>query len=302
MSSDLKRKRGDVNIKDTGALPLNITKIASGKFGDVYLALDRKDDKTISDKKIVIKRVKKKPLLFNGKAPLPLDYTIPKRLDHPNIIKVYDLFEDDKFHYITMDYYPDGDLSDYMNKHPAYMKMPSIPINEYLHIARQIISAVKYLHLHSIYHLDIKLENIFVHIKHGMPFIAIGDFGGSITCNKMIESSWGTPGFIPPEAVDGEPHSGDKRDTWAVGVCLYALYTNKYPFCNKTSDKSVIFDKILNKEIFPHIFVKNMTMPGSDEYDQRLIKMLLTKDKDDRPDINEIESYFYVDGLEVSPN
>lgn len=277
MDCQLKRKR-DIDIKDVSQLPQKILNISSGKYGEVYLGLDEKIDSVFA-----IKKIKKKSL--------PRDYEIPKKLDHPNIIKVFNLFEDKHFHYISMEYYPDGDLINYINKN-------IVTIDNYYHIAKQLILAVKYLHSHNIYHLDIKLDNILVMINQNIPSITLCDFGTSIVGNEPIYTFSGTRGYLSPEVLLKFSHSGDKRDVWAIGVCLYTLYKHKYPFGKKGDDTTVIDDLVINREIFSNIHVKNMTKPNTEEYDKRLIKLLLTKDPNDRPFIHEIEPHFHVDNFD----
>jgi len=142
---------------------------------------------------------------------------------HPNIVTYYDSWEDDLNYYIAMEYAGKRNLVKYFeaNKNIAIAKKKNI--------MRQMLIAVKYLHSIGIFHRDIKLEN-FVIDKEGI--IRLIDFGYSEFDPHRLRHSkvCGTPLYAPPELVFQQEYDGFKIDVWSLGVCYYAILSDKFPF------------------------------------------------------------------------
>lgn len=176
-------------------------------------------------------------------------------MDHPNIFKIYEFYEDSTNYYLICEYLEGGELFDYMKDHLKISEAMAFKIIE------QILSAVNYLHKHNVIHRDIKPENIMLVSKNDPSRIKLIDFG---TCKRfekdqMFTSPIGSCFYMAPEQILGKY---DKRvDIWACGIILYVLLVGYPPFNgNKDSDilskiieQPLIFDtadwKDLSKEI-----------------------------------------------------
>ena len=148
---------------------------------------------------------------------LKMEIKIHKQLDHKNIIKLYNSFEDDFFVYILMELGKD-DLFNY------YTRKEELSDEEILNISQQIIDGLAYLHSKNIIHCDIKMENMLLIDKK----IKICDFGLS-TQNSYHYSYVGTPECMAPEILNHDMYT-NKIDIWSFGIMLYYMVFGKNPF------------------------------------------------------------------------
>jgi len=161
------------------------------------------------------------------------EYFILQKLDHPNIIKSFELgkvfvkddeedFEIEKFSsFITMEYFPPTSLLNY-----AGLKEEK-KLNQ---IVKQICSVLYYLHQSNYIYYDLKAENILVSESNGSPIIKIIDLGfARYTVSDNENNIQGTPYYIAPELLKNDPH--DYRvDFYSLGMLLYKIVYGKFPF------------------------------------------------------------------------
>lgn len=248
--------------------------IGEGYYGPVDKAIRKSDGKTVA-----IKRIYKEDDIRKI-GTLPIEYVIMKDLDHPNIAKILDIEEDDEYFYIIMEFYPGGDLSYYVEDYKNGLSRQQV-----LHIARQLIDAVDYCHNHDVVHRDIKLENIFLIKKEKFPHVVLGDFGLSNLqpTNELLHDNLGSILYAAPELILSIPYYGTLADVWAIGVCLYLLFTGEYPFDSENNFE--LYKQITKREVFP-----DSETPGKEGKDCRhLIKWMLCKEPKNRPTIEEIQ-------------
>lgn len=151
------------------------------------------------------------PQLFN-------ELKILSSCQHPNIIALHALFEDEKYIFMVMELAEDGTLYNYIrNKH--FLSRDEISM-----LMAQIIKAVAYLHNKSppILHRDLKPENILLKDKE----IKLCDFGWSNVDKKDVvrNTFCGTPEYLSPEMILGTGHD-EKVDVWSLGVLMYEMFT-----------------------------------------------------------------------------
>ncbi|KRX02465.1 Protein kinase-like domain [Pseudocohnilembus persalinus] len=157
--------------------------------------------------------------------------------DHPNILNMYSYFDDKTNIYLVLDYIPEGDLFNHLQKQKLFQEEQA---KFYIY---QICLALNYLHENNIIHRDIKPENIMV--QNNM--LKLSDFGWSIYTEQSRNTFCGTLDYISPEIVNGQKYDSS-IDLWSVGVLTYELITGKPPFVGCRT-QSQICKKINNAKI-----------------------------------------------------
>ena len=160
-----------------------------------------------------------------------------KQLDHPNILKLYEVYEDANSFYLVMELVQGKELFDKIVERGQYSEKDAA------HIIRQILSAVSYLHAHDIAHRDLKPENLLSSGSGEGEIIKIADFGFSKNFGEeKLMTSCGSPGYVAPEVLTSESY--DKSvDMWSVGVILYILLCGYPPFY--ADNAPALFKKIM---------------------------------------------------------
>ncbi|XP_053775303.1 PAS domain-containing serine/threonine-protein kinase isoform X2 [Desmodus rotundus] len=203
-----------------------LSPLGSGAFGFVWTALDREQNK-----EVVVKFIKKEKVLEDcwvkdaelGKV--TLEIAILSRVEHPNIIKVLDVFENQGFFQLVMEKHGSGlDLFAFIDRRPGLDE----PLASY--IFRQLVSAVGYLRSKSILHRDIKDENVVIAEDFTIKLI---DFGSAayLEKGKLFYTFCGTIEYCAPEVLMGNPYEGPELEMWSLGVTLYTLIFEENPFC-----------------------------------------------------------------------
>ncbi|XP_008525425.2 PAS domain-containing serine/threonine-protein kinase isoform X1 [Equus przewalskii] len=203
-----------------------LSPLGSGAFGFVWTAVDKE-----KNKEVVVKFIKKEKVLEDcwiedprfGKV--TLEIAILSRVQHANIIKVLDVFENQEFFQLVMEKHGSGlDLFSFIDHHPSLDE----PLASY--IFRQLVSAVGYLRSKSILHRDIKDENIVIAEDFTIKLI---DFGSAayLERGKLFYTFCGTIEYCAPEVLMGNPYRGPELEMWSLGVTLYTLIFEENPFC-----------------------------------------------------------------------
>ena len=152
-----------------------------------------------------------------------------KLMDHPNIVRIYDVFEGERDLFLILEYVDGGELFDYLVNN-GRMEPPKA-----LYYFKQIIYGLSYAHAFSVIHRDLKPENILI-ASLDPPHIKIADWGMAAFAppEHCLETSCGSPHYASPEIVRGERYSGTATDIWSCGVILFALMTGRLPFDDKS--------------------------------------------------------------------
>ena len=162
-----------------------------------------------------------------------------KKLYHPNIVKIYDVIEQDNFIYIILEHCGSTTMKDKISKGPICQK-------NLINYMFQCLKAVACCHAQGVAHRDIKPANLFV---QNDSRIILGDFGLSKITTEALESDefCGSLPFLPPEMIQKKVHDPMKADIWSLGVTFYAMAYGTLPWSLKSS-KSLehLKDCILN--------------------------------------------------------
>ena len=212
-----------------------IQMLGSGSFGKVRLYVDRQC-KTL---RYAIKTLKKDFLNKHMIDSIEREVDILRSLDHPNIVKYFETYEDDHFIHIVMEYIPGDNLFKVITN-KKYFKFTE---KEICQIMTCLLKAVLFLHHNNIVHRDIKPENILFSVPRDFNALKLIDFSLSIQKNaKNDNRRVGTPYYMSPEMIHG--NFVYESDMWSIGVILFVMVTGKQPF--RTRDKEGVFEKILN--------------------------------------------------------
>eukprot|EP00004_Rigifila_ramosa_P021615 TRINITY_DN5788_c0_g1_i3.p1 TRINITY_DN5788_c0_g1~~TRINITY_DN5788_c0_g1_i3.p1 ORF type:complete len:497 (-),score=115.81 TRINITY_DN5788_c0_g1_i3:147-1637(-) len=165
---------------------------------------------------------------------------ILETLDHPNIVKMVDVFETTTKIFYVLEYVPGGELFHAMKKQDGFSEAKSI------FILKQILNALQYLHAQGFVHCDLKPENILLSDKDSdTPVVKISDFGLAqiVSPGQKLYAGGGTAAYVSPEVLLREGF-GPAADMWAVGVITYILLCGFPPFFSMTSDKDEVLRAI----------------------------------------------------------
>ena len=205
-------------------------KIGKGKFGLVKCGINKETKKPVAIKIMAKKNMDKSDLEL---AKVEID--ILKIGQHPNIIKLYDIYENENYIYIIMEYCSGGDLLSYFEYHEY--ELPETKVCEIIH---KLSMAIYYLHSYGIVHRDLKPENILMTDLSMQADIRLLDFGLSkiVGNDEKCTEPYGTLSFVAPEVLQGKPY--DKSvDLWSIGIITFLLLCGYLPFDDKHSEREI---------------------------------------------------------------
>ncbi|NXL34120.1 PASK kinase, partial [Glaucidium brasilianum] len=200
--------------------------IGKGSFGFVWTARGKKHHQ-----EVVVKFIWKERVLEDCWVDDPdlgrvtQEIAVLLKLQHPSIIKVLDVFENEHFLQLVMEKHGSGlDLFTFIDNQPNLDE----PLASY--IFRQLVSAVGYLRCRNILHRDIKDENIVIAEDFTIKLV---DFGSAayLEPGKLFYTFCGTIEYCSPEVLCGKPYHGPELEMWSLGVTLYTLVLGENPFC-----------------------------------------------------------------------
>ena len=243
--------------------------ISSGSYGKVFLAKNNKNNEVCAVKTI------DKNKIFKMHGNLEIIYNeigIHSRLNHKNIIKLYNVYEDKKQIKIIMEYALNGNLFDKIKKEKkGFSEKKSFTY------FIQILNAINFLHKNNIIHRDIKPENILLDKNNNLKLC---DFGWSKEINVGKRSTFcGTVEYMAPEIIDNENYDFSV-DIWSLGILLYEMLFGYSPF-RGSSLKDIVINIKEGNLIFDNR--KNISFECKD-----LIKKLLIHNPEKRLKIKDV--------------
>lgn len=259
------------NINQIDSLYSIKNKLGKGSFGMVFKVIHLRTNTERAMK--VINKEYISSTTTNDSSTFLNEIEILIKIDHMNIIKIYEYFEDDINFYIISELLLGGELLE------GIISLKYINEFHVRYIMKQLLSAVSYLHQNSIIHRDIKPENILIEsIKDDcLVNIKLIDFGTSNYINekKLQKEKVGTPNYVAPEVIDGKYN--EKCDIWSCGVIFYILLVGKLPFTGKSTED--LYKRIKNENLMlSGVIWESISLQAKD-----LIKKMLNKSYSQRP-------------------
>jgi len=251
-----------------------IKRMNDGSFGRIYLA-----EHKITHEQRAIKELEKSRMAeVSEQKKFFQEVEILSTLDHPNILKIHEIFEDARRFYMITEACEKGELFDYL--------IQSQRLTEHVtaHIMLQMLSAVCFCHEKGIVHRNLKPENLLIDsiAANGEVTIKVIDFGTSTLFTggaQKMNTQLGTPYYIAPEVLNME--YDEKCDLWSCGVILYVLLSGQPPFGGDT-DEEILNAIRVGKFSFPANMWEHVSKDA-----KALITSLLKKNPAERPSARE---------------
>ncbi|XP_012693939.2 serine/threonine-protein kinase Nek4 isoform X1 [Clupea harengus] len=250
--------------------------VGKGSYGEVNLVKHKTDRKQYVTKKLNLKTSSKRE-----RKSAEQEAQLLSQIRHPNIVTYRESWEgDDCQLYIVMGYCEGGDLYHRLKQQKGEL----LPERQVVEWFVQIAMALQYLHEKHILHRDLKTQNIFLTKTN---IIKVGDLGIAKVLenqNDMASTLIGTPYYMSPELFSNKPYN-HKSDVWALGCCVYEMSTLKHAFNAK--DMNSLAYRIVEGKL-PQMPSKYNPQLGE------LIKGMLCKRPEDRPDVKQILRQPYI--------
>ena len=258
-----------------GKYTITKNQIGRGAFSTIYKGYDNKGnvfaikEVSIAGKKKVEENVKK-------------ELNILKRLNHTNIVQIHDYFFDNKnkIIYIIMDYFKNGDFSNFIKG----KVLKEIFAKKYM---SQLKNGLKYLYENNIMHRDLKPHNILLDDNNDLKITDFG-FARYVKDDMLINTLCGTPIYMAPEIIKHKKYN-NKSDLWSLGIIMYEMIFGRLPF--KANNFIQLLKSINKNDIcynFPNISISSDC--------ETLLKSLLQIDPEERINWNDFfqHSWFHV--------
>jgi len=246
-----------------------VKELGKGAMGTVYLGRDPKINRDVAIKTMALSQEFEADELQEVKERFFREAETAGRLNHPNIVTIYDAGEEHDLAYIAMELLSGTDLSPFTK--PGKL-MPPVAA---LKICGKVAEALHYAHAHGVVHRDIKPANIML-LKD--KTVKVTDFGiARITASSKTKTGvvLGTPSYMSPEQLSGK-HVDGRSDLFSLGAMLYELLTGVRPF--RGDSMATLMFQIANE---PHPDIREHRKELPEEV-ARLIDKLLAKDADAR--------------------
>ena len=205
--------------------------IGQGAFGKVNLGLN-----ILTGRIVAVKSFNKSNSELTGENMKKIKYEtdLMKKLNHPNITKILEMFEDEKYFLIIMEYINGGNLFSFVKKRRKLSEKTA------KFLFRQIILGIKYIHEQNIVHRDIKLENLLIDLNNNVKICDFGIGRKVASKSQLLYDQCGTLMYMAPEillSTKEKGYEGFPVDIWSSGISLYIMLSGTLPFNYKNKKK-----------------------------------------------------------------
>ena len=251
--------------------------LGRGASGQVYVGY-RKSDNVKSAVKIIFKKNMTESLVRS----VTNEIRALKKLDHPNVVNLFDMYEDRVSYYICMELIAGGELFTRIEEKTSYEEA------EARRLCVHILEGLKHCHDRNIVHRDLKPENFMMVNRDDDSAVKIVDFGFATeaTDNSLV-GILGTPMYMSPEMWLEIPH-GKPTDMWSFGVLAYIILCGYPPFSDERRDRLV---KRIVKSVYAY-HTEYWSMISEDAKD--FITRLLTVDMSERMTVDQALAHSWV--------
>ncbi len=197
--------------------------LGRGAMGAVVLGRDTESGQRVAIKTLSLSDEFSSDALIEARQRFFREADAARRLQHPDIVAVYDVGEDDGLAYIAMEYVAGHDLQ----RHTAVSD--GLPLPLVVHIGSRVASALAHAHRQGVVHRDIKPANVMIDLAAGA--VKVADFGIAHiadACRTRTGMLLGTPTYMSPEQLSGQ-HVDGRADLYSLGVTLFQLLTGVLP-------------------------------------------------------------------------
>ena len=247
--------------------------VGNGKFGLIKIGINKK-----TRKQVAIKIMSKKDMTNQDLELVRTEIEILKICQHPNIIQLYDVFENINYFYIIMEYCSGGDLFSYLEK--RNFRLPENQACKFMH---KMCAAIYYIHQYGIAHRDLKPENVLMTSNDENADLRILDFGLSkiIGPDEKCTEPYGTLSYVAPEVLLDIPY-GKEVDLWSLGVIAYLMLSGSLPFDDRESEEEIARKTVSEDPPYKGSIWKKISNEAKD-----FIKKLLVKNPEKRMNVKE---------------
>ena len=235
--------------------------LGSGNFAEVKRCTSKETGKTHAIK--IIDKAKVEDM-----EDISREIEIMGKVDHPNVVKLFEIFDETKKMNLIMELVTGGELFDRIVAKGNYTEKDAATV------IHTLCDALKYLHAKNIVHRDLKPENILLESPAEDAPIKVADFGLARMMKKgdVMKTACGTPGYVAPEVLQNKGYDSGAVDMWSTGVILYILLCGFPPFYEE--ELPALFDQILKGRYdFPSPWWDNISKEAKD-----LVRAMLTVD------------------------
>jgi len=209
--------------------------LGKGTFGKVKLATHN-----LSGEKVAVKILEKDKIKdMSDIKRVNREISILKSINHPHIVKLYEIIETQKEIYMVIEYAERGELFDYIVKSKR-LSEPEARI-----FFDQILLGVDYLHKLNIVHRDLKPENLLLDRNNSIKIVDFG-LSNKYENGQLLNTACGSPCYAAPEMIAGKRYHGSTVDIWSCGVVLFAMLCGYLPFENNNT--LALYKKILHAD------------------------------------------------------
>eukprot|EP01116_Phalansterium_solitarium_P011214 TRINITY_DN2682_c0_g1_i1.p1 TRINITY_DN2682_c0_g1~~TRINITY_DN2682_c0_g1_i1.p1 ORF type:complete len:1512 (-),score=430.95 TRINITY_DN2682_c0_g1_i1:308-4843(-) len=270
-----KRKVGNYEIIQT---------IGKGAYGKVKLAVDRRTGVQHAIKvldKAMLRKMRKLPMpgvkAMDPLKDLQAEIALMKKLDHPNVIRLYEVLDDPETDRMYM-------VLEWAERGEVLVDGQSLSDEAIWRHFRELVNGIAYLHVQNIVHRDVKPANLLLSADGQLKICDFGVSQALETSQEVISNTKGSPVFFAPESVSRPGFTAKPLDVWAAGITLYYFVYGFPPF--QGGNLFELVDSIKNTPL--------KFDPPCDPMLENLLRAMLQKDPDQRPTIHKIKTHPWV--------
>lgn len=275
------------HVREGSAQTSAAAETGSKRFTDVYrlgkelgsgaFSVVKEGSKKDSGESFAIKVVTKAKLTQEDELALKDEIQVLKELQHVNIIRLYDVFNEKEYYYLVTEKMMGGELFDRIVQKSYYNE------KEARDVCKILFEALHYCHSKKVAHRDLKPENLLLLSNDSDSDIKIADFGFAKKCPKpkSLTTQCGTPGYVAPEILEGSKYD-TQADMWSLGVIVYILLGGYPPFIEQ--NQRDLFRKIRTGQYKFHEEYWSQVSEGA----KNLIRSMLTVNPDNRKSAQEL--------------